>query len=72
MKAPAKLVPGLPAYSIPSIIEGEFNMAASRASFIDGRLQETNRRLTSLAQSVGSSAEAVGSRCQGHSTLNSQ
>ena len=59
-KAPTELVPGLPAYSLPSIIEGEFNTVAARASLIDGRLQESNRLLTSLTQAV---------ECQGHFTL---
>ena len=28
-RAPGELVPGLPAYSLPSIIEGEFGIAAA-------------------------------------------
>ena len=64
MKAPAELVPGLLAYSLPSIIEGEFHTVAARAAFIDGRLSETNRLLTSLTQSIGSNAKATHS-CMG-------
>ena len=62
MKAPAELVPGLLAYSLPSIIEGEFHTAASRCTFLDGHLSETNRLVTSLTQSIGSNSEAAHSR----------
>ena len=62
MKAPAELVPGLPAYSLPSIIEGEFHNAASRFSLLDGRLSEVNRLVTSLTQSVGEQNSAAFSR----------
>ena len=62
MKAPTELVPGLPAYSLPSIIEGEFHNAATRASFIDGCLDEANCLVTSLTQSVGSQNSAAHSR----------
>ena len=62
MKAPAELVPGLPAYSLPSIIEGEVHNAAARATFIDDHLSETNHLVTSLTQSVGSHNSAVHSR----------
>ena len=61
-RAPAELVPGLPAYSLPSIIEGEFNTAAAWSCFLDGRLQEANLLLTSLKHSIDSSADAVNSR----------
>ena len=62
MKAPAKLVPGLPAYSLPSIIEGEFHTAASRFCLLDGRLSEVNRLVTSLTHSVGEQNSAAYSR----------
>ena len=62
MKAPAELVPGLPAYSLPSIVEGEFHNAASRFSLLDGRLSEVNRLVTSFTQSVGEQNSAVHSR----------
>ena len=61
-RAPAELVPGLPAYSLPSIIEGEFNTAAARSFLLDGRMQEINLLLTSLKHSVDGSANAVNSR----------
>ena len=62
MKAPAELILGLPAYSLPSVIEGEFHNVASRAAFLDGRLSEVNRLVTSLTQSVGNQNLAVHSR----------
>ena len=62
MKAPAELVPGLPVYSLPSIIEGEFHTTTSRFAFLDGHLSETNRLVTSLTQSIGSHNSAAHSR----------
>ena len=42
-----------PAYSLPSVIEGEFRNAADRASSLDGCLSEVNCLVTSLTQSIG-------------------
>ena len=56
------MVPGLPAYSLPSIVEGEFHNAAKRFAFLDGRLSEVNRLVTSLTQSTGEHHSAVHSR----------
>ena len=59
MKAPAELVPGLPVYSLPSIIEGEFHNAAARAALFDGGLSEANRLITTLTHSIGSHNDAA-------------
>ena len=56
------MVPGLPAYALPSIVEGEFHNAAKRFAFLDGRLSEVNRLVTSLTQSTGEHHSAVHSR----------
>ena len=56
------MVPGLPAYSLPSIVEGEFHKTAKRFAFLDGRLSEVNRLVTSLTQSTGEHHSAVHSR----------
>ena len=62
MKAPSELVPGLLAYSLPSIIEGEFHNAAARAALVDGGLSEANCLITTLTQSIGSHNSAAHSR----------
>ena len=46
------MIPGLPVYSIPSIIEGEFHNASDRVTSLDAGLGEVNRMVTSLAQSI--------------------
>ena len=56
------MVPGLPAYSLPSIVEGEFPNVAKRFAFFDGRLSEVNRLVTSLTQSIGEQNSAAFSR----------
>ena len=56
------MVPGLPVYSLPSVIEGEFHTAASRFAFLDGRLSEVNHLVTSLTHSVGEQNLAAYSR----------
>ena len=68
------MVPGLPVYSLPSIIEGEFRNAHDRMSFLDGGLGEVNHLVSSLSQSVGEQNSAVHSRTSAveHATFDLQ
>ena len=56
------MIPGLPVYSIPSIIEGEFRNSYDRVTALDAGLGEVNRMVTSLSQSIGEQHSAAHSR----------